>query len=59
MIWSVIIGILLALYVLWVVRRKIRQFRSGKFAIAVTAAVDVTVDVAVAQKKKKTDKLCK
>ena len=31
MIWSVIIGILLALYVLWVIRRKVRQFREGKF----------------------------
>lgn len=31
MIWSIVIGILLTLYVLWVVRRKIRQFREGKF----------------------------
>ena len=31
MLWSIIIGILLAIYVLWVIRRKVRQFREGKY----------------------------
>lgn len=31
MFWSIIIGILLVIYILWVIRRKVQQFREGKY----------------------------
>lgn len=31
MVGSIIVGILLLLYVIWVVRRKVRQFREGNY----------------------------